>query len=139
MQFYSILDHHYHFGWGTHSKIICNFKIIAKVSNWCKAGKVILCYLLHCCCKSSFKLCLVKFIHSLQILAFRNTLRRRRLARRGQISNFRVDIEFFKVTERCTVYATLCHLRIDLWHFSVWSSTWFLILWICIDCLDMNE
>ena len=48
-----------------------------------------------------------------------------------------VDIKFLKMTERCTVYATLCHLWIDLWHFR--SSTWNLILWICIDCFNMNE
>ena len=32
------------------------------------------------------------------ILAFRNTLRHQRLARRGQISNFRVDIDNILIT-----------------------------------------
>ena len=41
--------------------------------------------------------------------------------RRGQISNFRVDLEFLKMTETCTVYATLCHLWIDLWRFNIWT------------------
>ena len=33
------------------------------------------------------------------ILAFRNTLRHQRPARRGQISNFQVDIEFLKMAD----------------------------------------
>ena len=47
-----------------------------------------------------------KQISLFSILAFRNTLRHQRLVWKGQISNFRVDIEFLMMTERCTVHAT---------------------------------
>ena len=57
-------------------------------------------------------------------------MRHQRLARRGQISNFRVDIEFLKMTERYTVYASLYHLWIDLWRH-------ILLHGIYINCFDM--